>query len=253
MTKRIHVITPVTMMAARKDHAFAEFEREGIVVTNECIEVGPASIESEFDEVMCAPDTLARAVRAEQSGADAIVIDCLGDPAVKPARELLSIPVIGPGETSMHWAAMLGGPFGIVTVLDSVVPMIQNNARIFGMGDKLKSVRVVNIPVLELEKDLGRVTKELAMEAVKAVKEDKVRGIVLGCTGMMGCAEAVEAALLEATGAYVPVIDPVPAAIEQAIAFVNRGLSNSKLTYANPPLKELTGMDFPRPTAAAAE
>ena len=253
MAKRIHVITPVTMMEARTGKAFAEFERDGIVITCESIEVGPASIESEFDEVMCAPDTLARAVRAEQDGADAIVIDCLGDPAVKPARELLSIPVIGPGETSMHWAAMLGGPFGIVTVLDSVIPMIENHARIHGLGEKLKSVRVVNIPVLELEKDMGRVTKELAAEAVKAVRQDKVRGIVLGCTGMMGCAEAVEAALLQETGVYVPVIDPVPAAIEQAIAFVNRGLSNSKLTYANPPAKELTGMDFPRTSAEAAE
>ncbi len=253
MTKRIHVITPVTMPCARPPAAFHDLEQDGIVITQEQNSVGPATIESEFDEVMCAPDTLARAVKAEQDGADAIVIDCLGDPAVKPARELLSIPVIGPGETALHWAGMLAGPFAVVTVLDSVRPMLENNARIFGMQDKMKSIRVVNIPVLELEKDMGRVGELLSVEAVRAVREEKVRGIVLGCTGMMGCAAAVEAALLKETGVYVPVIDPVPAAIEQAIAFVRLGLSNSKLTYAVPPAKELKGMDFPKPNAVAAE
>lgn len=253
MTKRIHVITPVTMPEARPADAFKDFNRDGFTVTWEQNGTGPATIESEFDEVMCAPDTLARAVRAEQEGAAAIVIDCLGDPAVKPSREILSIPVIGPGETAFHWAAMLAGPFGVVTVLDSVRPMLENNARIYGMADKIKSVRVVNIPVLELEKDMDRLTRALAAEAVKAVKEDGVRGIVLGCTGMMGCADAVEAALRKATGVYVPVIDPVPAAIEQAIAFVRRRLSNSKLTYANPPKKELKGMNFPKARLAAAE
>jgi len=251
MTRRIHVITPATMPNARPADPFRHFNRDDFVVTQEQIEIGPATIESEFDEIMCAPDTLARAIQAEQDGAAAVVIDCLGDPAVKPARELLSIPVIGPGETALHWAAMLAGSFGVVTVLDSVRPMLENNARIYGIHEKMKSVRVVNIPVLELEQDMERLTRALADEAVKAVCEDGVRGIVLGCTGMMGCAEAVEAALRDKTGSYVPVIDPVPAAIEQAIAFVRQGLSNSKITYPHPPRKELKGMDFPAPQAAA--
>lgn len=253
MTKRIHVITPAVLHVPGGAEAFSEFDREGIRVTHEVIETGPQSIESEFDEVMCAPDTLARAIRAEKDGADALVINCLGDPAVKPARELVSIPVIGPGETSLHWAAMLAGPFAVVTVLDSVVPMLENNARVFGVQDKMKSIRVVNIPVLELEKDMERLHRALSEQSIKAVREDKVRGIVLGCTGMIGCADAIEKALQKEFGAYIPVIDPVPAAIEQAIAYVNRGLSNSKLTYGNPPAKELKGMDFPeRPRPAVA-
>ncbi|MEX1146782.1 MAG: aspartate/glutamate racemase family protein [Sphingomonadales bacterium] len=243
--KRIHVITPVTMEEARPANPFAAMERPGISITQEQITRGPATIESEFDEVMAAPETMALALKAEADGADAIIIDCLGDPAVKPTRELLSIPVLGPGQTALHWAAMLAGPFGVITVLDSVRPMLENAARVHGLDCKLRSVRVVNIPVMDLEQDLDRVTRALCAEAVKAVTQDKVRGIVLGCTGMMGCAQAVEKALMEETGRYVPVIDPVPAAIQQAIAFVAQGVSHSKLTYGTPPEKPMPGMNFP--------
>ncbi len=253
MSQQIHVITPVLPADFRSADDFKDFEGDGITVTQEFIDRGPPSIESEFDEAMAIPDTLRAAVEAEQSGADAIVIDCLGDPGVKAARELVSIPVVGPGTTSMHWAAQLGGPFSVVTVLDSVVPMIENLARVAGLDGKLKSIRVVNIPVLELEADMGRLYLDLGKEAVKAVREDGARAIVLGCTGMLGCANAVEDALKKATGAYVPVVDPVPVALMQAIGFIGLGLRQSKITYAPPTEKPLAGYDFPARTKLAAE
>lgn len=253
MTMRIHVVTPVTTVSFRNPEDFKEFERDGIVVTQEFINNGPASIECEFDEAMALPDTLRKIIEAERSGADAIVIDCLADPAVKAAREIVSIPVVGPGETSMHWAALLAGPFSIITVLDSVRPMIENIARVHGLDGKMKSIRVVNIPVLELEQDMKRLYSGLGDEAVKAVRENGARGIVLGCTGMMGCAAAVEDTLKRETGAYIPVLDPVPVAIMQAISFVRLGNRHSKLTYATPPEKPLTGYDFPTRAKLAAE
>lgn len=250
---RIHVVTPVTPAPFRSVEDFREFERDGITVTQGFIDNGPASIECEFDEAMALPDTLRKIMEAAQSGADAIVVDCLADPAVKAARELVSIPVVGPGETSMHWAALLAGPFSVVTVLDSVRPMIENIARLHGLDGKLKSIRVVDIPVLELEADKDRLYSGLGGEAIKAVREDGARGIVLGCTGMLGCAAAVEETLKRETGAYIPVLDPVPVAIMQAISFVRLGNRHSKLTYATPPEKPLVGYNFPNRAKLAAE
>ena len=59
---------------------------------------------------------------------DAVVIDCMGDPALGAAREATSIPVLGPAQTSMHLAALLAHSFSIVTVLDSVVPLLEDLA-----------------------------------------------------------------------------------------------------------------------------
>lgn len=41
-----------------------------------------------------------QAVEAEKAGFDAVIVYCGSDPAVAAAREILNIPVIGPGKVS---------------------------------------------------------------------------------------------------------------------------------------------------------
>src|SRR3546814_19376957 len=83
---------------------------------------------------------------------------------------------------------MLGHRFSIVTVLDSVVPMIDNLAKLYGMAAKLASIRVIVIPVLDLESDPARLTQELARAPLAPVESDAAHPIVLGCPGFLGCA-----------------------------------------------------------------
>ena len=112
------------------------------------------------------------------------------------------------------------------------------------MGDPgLASGReCVSIPVLELEKDLDRTKAALAEEAVRAVEDDGADAIIFGCTGMLGCADAVRQGLL-ARGYDVPVIDPVPWAVTVAAGLVEVGLSHSKITYEQPPVKAVVGYE----------
>ena len=182
------------------------------------------------------PGIIAEAIKAEREGADAIIIDCMGDPGMKPVREVVSIPVIGPSEMAMHLGAMLGHRFSVVTVLDSVVPMLENLAKVYAVKDKLASVRVINIPVLELEAAPDRLFSELAEASIAAVEEDGAQAIVLGCTGFLGCAQSISQALIE-----LPVIDPIPTAVCMAAGIVRAGLTHSKRTYALPRAKELAG------------
>jgi allantoin racemase len=95
-----------------------------------------------------------------------------------------------------------------VTVLSRILPMIENAAAVYGMGGKLASARSVDIPVLELEKDLAAIKRALIAEAKRAVLDDGADYIIFGCTGMLGCADAVRDGLLR-DGLDVPVIDPV--------------------------------------------
>jgi len=54
---------------------------------------------------------LNKAIQAADQGYDAIAIGCFLDPAMQEAREVVSIPVLGLGETSMLTACMLGHKF----------------------------------------------------------------------------------------------------------------------------------------------
>jgi len=239
----IHLITPTVTKGRRDLDEIAHLATPTLRFTHSNLDRGPPSVECELDEALAAPDTIRRAIEAERDGADAIVIDCMGDPALKAAREAVRVPVLGPAETSMHLAAMLGQKFSVVTVVDTVKPMIANLARVYGVYEKLASIRVVNIPVLEIRNDFEETKRRLSAAAIEAVERDGADVIILGCTGFLGCAAAIEADL-RGVGHDVPVIDPIPATVCAAEAIVKAGLRHSKRTYATPPFKTFVGYDI---------
>jgi allantoin racemase len=238
---RIKVINPTTTGVTDSEtrQEFASYAFPGTEISVVHLDYGPASIECELDEAICVPDFLKKAEQAEAEGYDAVISDCFGDPAVKPTREVLNIPVVGAAEASMHFAASLGHRFSVVTVLPNIVPMIESNAAQYGVDKKLASVRNVNIPVLDL-RDKDTLIKALRREMAAAIKEDHAHVLVLGCTGMMGVAREVEQRLIR-DGYDVPVIDPVAASLKFAESLVSMGVKHSRLTYMPPSKKPRSG------------
>ncbi len=243
MRTTIHVITPIITKGIRQLHDIKELERADLVFTHALLDQGPASIESAFDEALSIPDTIKKAIEAEKNGAHAIVIDCMGDPGLNACREAVSIPVLGPCQTSMYMASLLAHSFGFITVLDRLRPMIDDMASKYGIKDKYVSFKSVNVPVLDINHDIAKLTAALTEQAIESVKEDKADGIILGCTGFLGCAAEMRCGLLEAD-LDVPVIDPMPLTVHLADGLVKTGLSHSKQTYRFPGTKALAGYDM---------
>jgi len=90
---------------------------------------GPASIESAYEEYQSVPGAIDRLVEAERTGFAGAILGCFGDPGIEAAREMVSMPVVGPGEASMLLAASLGHRFSIVTVLDSLNYLLERPGR----------------------------------------------------------------------------------------------------------------------------
>lgn len=234
---KIKVINPIIT-----DVFNEEVKREFIHYLHQSTEVdvcnldyGPASVESEYDEALCVPNFLEKAAEAERDGFDGIISNCFGDPGVKPAREILNIPVVGAGESSMLYASLLAKSFSIVSVLPNVEPMIENISKVLGVDQNLASIRSADIPVLEVnQKD--RLKEALIDEMTKAIEQDKAHALVMGCTGMMGVAQEIQDRLKE-LGYDVPVIDPAFAATKMLESLIAMKLKQSKLTYMTPPTK----------------
>ncbi len=192
---------------------------------------GPASIESSYEEMLAVPPTLEGVLRAEQAGLDAIIIGCFGDPGLEAARELVSIPVIGPGEASLLLAAGLGHRFSVVTILDSVIPAQELQAVKAGVQGKLASVVATDIPVLELMRDKAATIERVVAAGRRAIHDDRADALALGCMTMsfLDIADEVAREL------GVPVINAGKAALKAAEALVSQGLSHSKHAYQTPP------------------
>jgi allantoin racemase len=242
--KRIRVITPVTGEVTGAASWVHDLEDAATEVDVVAIERGPASIECEFEHAIAVPDTLRLILEAAREGIDAVVIDCMADPGVRPGRELVQIPVLGPAETSVHLACMLGHRFSIVTTEARSVPEFENQVRVAGLSERLASVRWVGIPVLELDADPERLLAALIEESVDAVERDGAHVIVFGCTGMLGYAEGIRDGLIERRLPGVPVIDPVPATVRVAQGLLAAGLTHSKRTFPAAPQKQIEGYPF---------
>ena len=191
--------------------------------------VGPPSIESAAEEYLSVPATLEAAPRLEAEGFDAMIIGCFGDPGLAPARELVEIPVIGPGQASALAAAQVGQRFAIVTVVDEVVPAIRRQMRGYGLEGLVADIRAVDVPVLELRERADEVLSTLEIEAHAALRAG-ADTLILGCM-TMGFLD-VARSLQDRIG--IPVINPVLAALKAAESAISIGISSSRLAYPRP-------------------
>lgn len=240
----IHLIIPTTtqfQFAEGLRKKFAAFEN--LKITESWITEGPASIESEFDELLAGPATVIEAMRVErETDADAIVIICMGDPALMQTREAVSIPVFGIGETAMHYAAMFGYKFSVLPTKERRRSTYEHHAHLYGLGDKLASVRPTGIPVLDIDESFDKTFAVLMDRASAAIEQDHADVIVLGCGCFKDLDRKMEAALREKFGQYIPVIDAVPLTVLSALAAVSCDLRHSKRAYDFPPEKIFKGI-----------
>ena len=192
-------------------------------------EDGPASIESAAEEYLAVPGLLAAVPLLEAEGTNAIIVGCFGDPGLSGAREVASIPVVGPGQASGHLAAQLGSRFAVLTVVEEVVPAIHRQMRSHGLDGFLSEVRAVDVPVLELR---GRREEVLAaLERVGwEVLGNGADALVLGCMtmGFLDVARDLQERL------DVPVVNPVVASLKLAETMVSAGVAPSARAYPAP-------------------
>ncbi len=197
------------------------------IVVRNLTDVPPTAYLSSED-ILLSP--LLKAVKkAEQEGFDAVGITCSGDPGVRIAKNLVSIPVTGPFES----AARIGSSYGRYSVLYLNIPSgpnenlpqngswVQGLAREFGSDPFLASHYPVHVPRPDQELDEGKnidpkVVVESALNNMrkaiwsqgpdlvrKAYVEDGARAVFIACSYWSGVLNPLRDA------APVAILDPI--------------------------------------------
>jgi len=203
---RILVIIPLTGLKKPGIEERMEFlrsiARQGTEIDYVQIEEGPPAIESRVDHAQASAEVLKYVKKAEEDGYDAIISWCGGGPGVEPARTMVDMPVIHPGEAMRYILSLNGGK------------------EMCGIGP--------GVPVLEIRKDLNRTKSHIKKSIVEKAKEG-YDSFYLGCLGLWGFGKPMR----EETG--YPVVDGAEASLKVAELLVELGFKPSRIAYRKYP------------------
>ncbi|MDR7521572.1 MAG: aspartate/glutamate racemase family protein [Armatimonadota bacterium] len=192
----------------------------------------PETIESLYDEALLAPWTVEMAVEAERRGYDAVITGCAGDPGVEAAREMVGIPVIGPGQAALHTAAMLGTMFGVLTPLESMLRPARALVRHYGLAERCAGIRPVGCSVAALREGREETFEAALRVAHRCLDTDGADVLVLLCASLSHTLGDRLAGALP-----VPVVNVLRTSVRVAELLVGSRLTHSKIAYPTPPAR----------------
>ena len=235
--KKVLVIVPFPMseenLALRREQLKAVSISDSISFIFRPVKAAPRNYISQADMVLADMGILEVGINAEQEGFSAVCIDTMSDSGVAALRSILSIPVIGPGRTSMLFALSLGTKFSIITMWEKWRHLYDKTVKDLGIGHALASVRSINMAPDNQALLNGKeeaLFPLLEQAAKKAIEEDGAEVILLGSTTMHQAHDCLSKSL------DVPVINPGPMTYKMAEMMVSSSLSHSRKAYPISPV-----------------
>lgn len=233
--RKIKIIVPIPMDRIGVAHRAAQlpehqigpgFDVEFIAVRN-----GAALGDSYYDALLMDMFVFEAGLRAEEEGYAAVCIDTVSDSGLYALRSRLTIPVVGPGQTALHMACMLGQKFSIITMWDEWFHLYKKILNEYGLWHRLASMRSIRTrpdltELLEGKEEV--VFAKLEQAAIKAIEEDGADVIVLGSTTMHQSHSYLAERL------PVPVINPGLIAYKICEVLLETGLTHSKRAFPPP-------------------
>jgi allantoin racemase len=186
---------------------------------------GVPYIESSVEFYLSEAAVARKCVEIAQLDYDAIAGTAFLDNGLDGARELVDIPVVGPGRTSLYLAATLANKFAVIMARGDLPKHVWAFAKVIGVADRIVGVPTLSCSVTDFLRDEGRAVEMAVDMGKKVMDEQGAEAIVLGCGTTSGLAPQLSNAL------GIPVLDPGRTAVKFAEMLVDLGLSHSKQAY----------------------
>ncbi len=182
-------------------------------------------------EFRCAALAIDNAIEADRGAADAFVLGHFQDAGLFEARSACRIPVVGLGESSLHWAAQLGRMIGLVSIDPVFSTWHREQADLYGLGGRIAGVAGLGAVVEDFAPAFAGeevAVRRLfdAFEATAAPLVEAGADVIVPAGGLFGLLAADSRGLRVG---HAPVVECVAVALKCAEAAVE--------------LRELTGLE----------
>jgi allantoin racemase len=196
-------------------------------------------------EMLRQPVIVNCALRAQEEGFDAVVINCALDPGLHEARAMVNIPVTSVTESGLLLAQLLGRRIGVVAPSETIVHTLEEKLNFLGFQERaIKHRPVRHFEMIFGLADAFRGKPERLIDDFEKVAWELIHDgadvIALGC-GWLGPALSLNG-YAQVRDANVPVVDNTAAALklaellsdlQKSIGIKKTNLSNSY--YQTPP------------------
>jgi len=143
--------------------------------------------------------------------------------------------VIGPIESSLAFANVIGDRFSVITILDEGKPGVWATLRKYGQSHKCASVRAINAHVWDM------IDGKVGRDAVVAAVERETRAAILdgASSVILGCMTVAFLLVDESIHLPAPVLNPAKIAVKTAEMQLGLGICHSRVSYPKPDLDKL--------------
>jgi allantoin racemase len=170
--------------------------------------------------------------RAEREGYDAVVPLGVLDLGVDGGRSMVDILVLGPCETALHVASMVGDRFGCIVYHENLVPMTESIVRRYGMQDRIVGWRNSGFDLPDLAANRDALVENFVAAARSLI--EKERADVIIPMGISQCPVHIKPDWLSRE-LGVPVVEGIGAPIRVAAAMASLGLKHSRRRWPKSP------------------
>jgi allantoin racemase len=194
---RVTIVSPLRATEAdlaRRQRRYGAHARPDTAVTVVNLDGGPPALETQGDIEASAAVIARQMGSATAADCDAILIDCVYDPAVDELRDATGLPTFGPTRLTLPLVAAVARRFSIVSRTERLGGELADLARRYGHGAGLASVRTLGL-TYEEGKDPARFEAAMCEALRRVATADGAEAVVLGSTTM-----AVTEPMREAAG-----------------------------------------------------
>ena len=135
----------------------------------------PATTTHALTEYRVGRNFIRNAVQAEREGYDVVAVTHFQDPGLSEAKSAVGIPVLGLGETTLHFSLTLGRKLGLVTINPAFIPWHEDQIVKYGMQSRVVGVRAVDASVLDY---IAAFAERRAFDKLKPLWERECRALL---------------------------------------------------------------------------
>jgi allantoin racemase len=186
MTFRVKIISPLKATEAdlaRRQRRYGEQARSGTQLQIENLRGGPAALNTSGDVLASAAAIYHQGQGTKANEYDAILIDCVFDPAVEELREATGLPTFGPTRVTLPLVTLVADNFSIIARTGRQCELLAETVAGYGYGDEICSLRALEISYEEA-KQPEIFNRVMLKRLEEAIKDDGAQAIMFGSTTM---------------------------------------------------------------------